>query len=242
MSKHQQVQLLEAASVLVNMNQEGSAVVEMNMETHSHPSSTSPAASGSSASRDEMSSDHTTPPPGVDDEYAFTFAARERRASSAKRRSSTTSTYSRSYQSLHSVPSPWGGQSPGTSAVDRPGATSVDDEADLAAAVGLLSCSFGTPKSGPLSALDDVPPVPPLPARYVTAPSKDHVGDDMRLSREPAGQSVPGSQRASGYGDSTWRPKEGADGAIEEEGDSRRSTGRIRSDEDDESIFGRMEE
>lgn len=41
-----------------------------------------------------------------------------------------------------------------------------EDPQDLAAAVGLLSCSYGTPKTGPADLPNNVPPVPPLPAKY----------------------------------------------------------------------------
>lgn len=41
-----------------------------------------------------------------------------------------------------------------------------EDPADLAAAVGLLSCSYGTPQTRAANVPSDVPPVPPLPAKY----------------------------------------------------------------------------
>lgn len=40
-----------------------------------------------------------------------------------------------------------------------------DDEADLAAAIGL--CNFGTPRTGPVPMSPGIPPVPPLPSRYL---------------------------------------------------------------------------
>ena len=45
-----------------------------------------------------------------------------------------------------------------------------EDPADLAAAVGLLSCSYGTPKTGPTGMPENIPPVPPLPAKYASHP------------------------------------------------------------------------
>jgi hypothetical protein len=161
-SKHQQVQLLEAASVLVAMNQDAA--------TSNDSDASSPAASGSSDLRDEdVSSAETTPPPQAE-------SYRD-----SKRYSNTSSTYSRSYQSVFSSGSMPNAEHPfshhrqwSTSSANRPATanTSIadsyrdEDPQDLAAAVGLLSCSYGTPKSGPTGMPADVPPVPPLPAKY----------------------------------------------------------------------------
>jgi len=47
------------------------------------------------------------------------------------------------------------------------------EQSDLAAAAaGLLSCSIGTPKSGPTYLQADIPPVPPLPEKYQYKASK----------------------------------------------------------------------
>ncbi|KAF2773959.1 hypothetical protein EJ03DRAFT_340780 [Teratosphaeria nubilosa] len=160
-SKHQQVQLLEAASVLVAMNQDANG-------TNDSDNSSSPAASGSSDMRDEeLSSAETTPPPQTD-------SYRD-----SKRFSNNSSTYSRSFQSVFSESAPhgesgFGHQRNWSTSSNRPGTanTSIadsyrgEDPQDLAAAVGLLSCSYGTPKTGPTQLASDVPPVPPLPAKY----------------------------------------------------------------------------
>lgn len=164
-SKHQQVQLLEAASVLMGMNQDGTPANDSD--------SSSPAASGSSDLReDDPSSAETTPPP--QSEHAY-------RDPNTKRYSNNSSSaYSRSYQSVFSSESvPKDGGFAGhyrqwSSSSNRPqtATTSIaesypdEDPADLAAAVGLLSCSYGTPKSGPTAMDNDIPPVPPLPAKY----------------------------------------------------------------------------
>ncbi|KAI7155620.1 hypothetical protein KC349_g6855 [Hortaea werneckii] len=167
-SKHQQVQLLEAASVLVQMNQDGPNESDDN---------SSPAASGSSDMHEEPSSAETTPPPHAEGSY-----------NDRKRLSNTSSAYSRSYQSVFSESAPgnehgfghsrgWSQSSNRPPTADTSIADSYRDEdpADLAAAVGLLSCSYGTPKSGPSKMPSDVPPVPPLPAKY--APSYRHHED-----------------------------------------------------------------
>lgn len=167
-SKHQQVQLLEAASVLVAMNQDAK-------EGHDSDDSSSPAASGSSDTRDEdLSSNETTPPPQRDEEH--------------KRFSGNSSLYSRSYQSVFSNGSAPNGDhgfshhrqwSASTNSRPMTANTSIaesyfgdEDPQDLAAAVGLLSCSYGTPISGPTGIGYDVPPVPPLPAKYQTHTTK----------------------------------------------------------------------
>jgi hypothetical protein len=174
-SKHQQVQLLEAASVLMDMNAKGPSAIDSD-------NSSSPAASGSSEREDDLSSTETTPPPQADNAY------RER-----KRYSNTSSAYSRSYQSVFSESAPadhhgfahyrqWS-----TSSANRPqtAATSIadsyrDDDPDVVAAMGLLSCSYsGTPKTGPMHVGSDIPPVPPLPEKYANNFSsyRNHSGD-----------------------------------------------------------------
>lgn len=177
-SKHQQVQLLEAASVLVAMNQDGPA--------HDSDSS-SPAASGSSDPQEDLpSSTETTPPPHHDH-----TSYRD-----SKRHSNSSSVYSRSYQSIFSSGSAphenafsharqWSTSSNRPTTANTSIAESYPDEdpADLAAAVGLLSCSYRTPKNGP-TVLADVPPVPPLPAKYLDgahnkAPRTEIVDIDM---------------------------------------------------------------
>lgn len=162
------MQLLEAASVLVQMNQDGPNESDDN---------SSPAASGSSDMHEEPSSAETTPPPHAEGSY-----------NDSKRLSNTSSAYSRSYQSVFSESAPgnehgfghsrgWSQSSNRPPTADTSIADSYRDEdpADLAAAVGLLSCSYGTPKSGPSKMPSDVPPVPPLPAKY--APSYRHHED-----------------------------------------------------------------
>lgn len=118
--------------------------------------SSSPAASASS-DRDEISSNGSTPPPQDDTGY------REPKRDSA---------YSRSYQSVVSEPAfhhrHWSNASSRPFTADPSIAESYPDEdpQELAAAVGLLSCSYGTPRTGPMGMPSDVPPVPPLPEKY----------------------------------------------------------------------------
>ncbi|KAK8225556.1 hypothetical protein HDK77DRAFT_431774 [Phyllosticta capitalensis] len=226
-SKHQQVQLLEAASVLVNMNQE--AQTESAKASESDQSSASPDGS-SSDYRDGMSSAETTPPPQGDD-LVGSFG----RSYPNKRFSSNSSAYSQSYQSNTSV---FSESAPNAYYHDRPttsgtSMTAYDDEdqADLAAAVGLLSCSFGTPQSKPVVLPPDVPPVPPLPARFVS----NSFGSTTIAT--PPGEHQYATSMRSYY--AARHKEEDVDMEDDDEDDHRR---RGRSDEDDEGMFGRMEE
>ncbi|KXL50092.1 hypothetical protein M433DRAFT_73110 [Acidomyces richmondensis BFW] len=185
-SKHQQVQLLEAASVLVAMNQDGTG-------TNDSDNSSSPAASGSSDPHDEeLSSAETTPPPHAD--YR-----------DSKRFSNNSSAYSRSYQSVfsendlghHHHQRHWS-----ISSSHRPNTanTSIaeiylgEDPQDLAAAVGLLSCSHGTPKSVPTGIPPDVPPVPPLPAKYANTFTNYRQSADVDMDDDDDDDSLPDDQ------------------------------------------------
>ncbi|KAF4539784.1 putative c2h2 finger domain protein [Lasiodiplodia theobromae] len=245
-SKHQQVQLLEAASVLVNMNQEAAAA-EAAKAAESDHSSASPAGSGSSDYRDDgMSSAETTPPPHDDVPIGSYTGGRFPN----KRFSSNSSAYSQSYQSNQSVFS----ESAPNGSINfyrqqsydgRPttSGTSVtayedEDQADLAAAVGLLSCSYGTPHSKPVMLPPDVPPVPPLPARFANS-----VDSRPGTIATPPGQQEYAASMRSSY---TSRHGHNVDEDVDMEDDDdyyeRQQRSRGRSDEDDEGMFGRMEE
>lgn len=212
-SKHQQVQLLEAASVLVAMNTDA-AQGDAKLSDSDH-SSASPAASGSDSRDDEISSAETTPPPQGEQPFGH-----------RKRYSNASSVISRSYQSEFSAARP-GSSSHGrqwstSSSRPMPAASSLaqsypdEDQADLAAAVGLLSCSYGTPTYGPTSLGQDVPPVPPLPARY-------------QNSYQPS--SLSNAQR---FQDDVDMDEE----SYSDDEDHETS----RADEADDGVFGRMEE
>ncbi|KAJ5468157.1 hypothetical protein N7475_005909 [Penicillium sp. IBT 31633x] len=189
-SKHQQVQLLEAASVLVTMNHDDPP--DESAELESELSSGSPDAL--SEMRDGISSAETTPPP-IDSEEDDDFEMSGVPAQWTKRPSvSNASGFSRSYQSI--VSSSYNDSAPlhsptfshfRHSSIDtRPSTADTrlheDDEADLAAAIGL--CNFGTPRTGPVSMTSDVPPVPPLPARYLDSSSQpSNLGLHSPISR-----------------------------------------------------------
>ncbi|KAF1958280.1 hypothetical protein CC80DRAFT_409360 [Byssothecium circinans] len=237
-SKHQQVQLLEAASVLVAMNAEAG---------DSDSSSPSPPASGSDL-RDGLSSTDTTPPPQMDDHAVGSFPRSHYASRSSKRYSANSSAYSQSYQSTVFSDNGHGGHYRQWSNVsDRPttSGTSVagsyqdeNDQADLAAAVGLLSCSYGTPKSGP-ALPPDVPPVPPLPAKFL----------DFSNVHSISGSTTVTAQQSSLRGGNYRHQHDSKDVDMDDESfadedDFRRgnSASRGRIDEDDDAFFGRMEE
>jgi hypothetical protein len=159
-SKHQQVQLLEAASVLVNMNAEASTPPDVSHIHDSEGSSASPGFSGSSEMQDELSSTETTPPPMSDAAVSVP---------SSKRFSSSSAGFSRSYRSVPSSSFAESVASPGLppqrfSNGDHRPTTSGTDDCGLAAAAELLN--FGTPRTRPTQMPSDVPPVPPLPQQY----------------------------------------------------------------------------
>ncbi|KAL1581838.1 hypothetical protein WHR41_09429 [Cladosporium halotolerans] len=176
-SKHQQVELLEAASVLISMNQCGTGSDGSDLP--------SPAASRLSDVRGEDLSDYgfssveTAPTSQSKHAYSDPNVKRYRNSSRA---------YSPSFQSSFSEPSSC--TSGFSSRYRRQSSSSIrpanaaeayseEDATDSAAAVALLSCSYGTPKSGPAAMPADIPFVQPLPAIYqgCSAPSP--------ASREP---------------------------------------------------------
>ncbi|XDG01550.1 hypothetical protein ABKA04_001165 [Annulohypoxylon sp. FPYF3050] len=247
-SKHQQVQLLEAASVLVAMNTDDAATPpDSAKDFASDPESASPTASGYSEIHDGHSSADTTPPPQPE-----TFSATNSLAyRTAPKRNSNGSTYSRSFQSgisgsffPGSVPN---GNTFGhfrhASTDRRPPSSGMNstgqDDRDLAAAVELLSCSFGSNGGGRDARLpNDAPPVPPLPAQYL-----DHAAfaSTSFINSFPSGQ-MPESFTRGELRHAEDVKMEDSEGSImdEDEGDLRL---RARSsEEDDEMMFGRMED
>lgn len=235
------MQLLEAASVLVAMNKDSDG-------GESDRSSASPPASGSDL-RDELSSTETTPPPQSDDHAVGSFPQMQFGHRADKRYSTNSSAYSHSYQSTVFSDNGNGHFRQWSNVSDRPttSGTSVagsyrddgNDHADLAAAVGLLSCSYGTPKTGPSGLPADVPPVPPLPAQFL---------DFNRGQKSLSGSTTVTAQQSSMR--NTYRfngePKDVDmdDDHFADEEDYRHSNSRSvgRIDEDEDAFFGRMEE
>ncbi|KAK4186553.1 hypothetical protein QBC35DRAFT_267518 [Podospora australis] len=243
-SKHQQVQLLEAASVLVAMNKDAPTTPpDSARDFNSEQGSASPAASGYSDQHDRSSAD-TTPPPQLDAIAAANASFRN----NFSKRHSNGSGFSRSYQSAPfasaagSVPNGSGlfGHFRQLSQDHRPTSsgknTTSQDDRELAAAVELLSCSFNsTGGRGTVHLPSDAPPVPPLPAQYL---------DQAILSGTSFIGSFPSRAPESfTRGEIHHRvdvKMEEADSIMDDDDDDTRS--RARSDEDDDGVFGRMDE
>ena len=171
---------------------------------------------------------------------------------SRPKRYSGGSGFSRSYQSASSGNAASAGSLPnGTgfghlrqqSGERRPlssgvGPGGLEDEAGLAAAVELLSCSFGTPRTGPVALPPDIPPVPPLPAQYQSQTILSGSTLPPSYTVQAGSTSYVREDRRRDMGD--VQMEEGDESIDDEDEDDSRSRG--RSDEDDDGVFGRMEE
>ncbi|KAK8055475.1 tat pathway signal sequence [Apiospora rasikravindrae] len=230
-SKHQQVQLLEAASVLVQMN----TVMGNDMDATTPPDSTrdfaseagsaSPTASGYSERHDGHSSADTTPPPHTDP-----FRSLSKRYSSG-------SGFARSYQSTTSngflsgsIPSgPGFGHNRQGSTDRRPPSSGMNntgqEDRDLAAAVELLSCSFNSNGGRDSRLPNDAPRFSPFASSYT--------------ARQMPESFTRGEARFTHHDEDV--KMEDSDGGSMDDEDDRRSRAR-NSEEDDEGVFGRMEE
>ena len=241
------------------MNQDHSPPVESARPTDSDNSSASPAASGFSGLQnddgDNLSSPETTPPPS-EHTYATSIGSFRK----MKRHSSSSSVFSKSYQSapstsissVHTLP---GGTSFGNNGqVDEYGRSSAsgatfsnrfavdEEEAGLIAAVESL-CSFGTPRSGPVHLPADVPPVPPLPARFAgqgtSSTSRHSVNSitDFDFGIRPP----PLVHRLSDERHATMNRRRASKMNDDDELDELPPSF-SRNEEDDDGVFGRMEE
>ncbi|MCJ1284125.1 hypothetical protein MMC26_003456 [Xylographa opegraphella] len=253
-SKHQQVQLLEAAQVLVTMNQDAVPAAESAKASDSDNSSASPVPFTPSDpdDDDEVSSVETSPPP-TSEQADFTSYDELR---NAKRYSNNSSVFSRSYQSApstsfapSSVPTAasygsfrqFGYQRrPSTPGISALGHGASEEDTALAAAVEL--CHFnGTPRTGP-TLMDDIPPVPPLPARYASHNAHRPVSGTGYLGMQDLGLPPPLTHRLSDERSSKVHHNVPHATDDDEEYFDQRSVSRGRSDEDDDGVFGRMEE
>ncbi|KAI0435083.1 hypothetical protein F5Y09DRAFT_103735 [Xylaria sp. FL1042] len=245
-SKHQQVQLLEAASVLVAMNNKDSTTPpDSAKDFASEAGSASPTASGYSEHHDGHSSADTTPPP--QEGFAVSNAMNYRDAS---KRYSNGSNYSRSYQSTvpgsflpGSLPNRSGFSHNRHGSTDRRPLSSGlnntgQEDRDLAAAVELLSCSIGSNGGNRDARLpEDAPPVPPLPAQYLDQVAFSSTSFINSYTTQMPESFTRGDSRP--VIDVKMEDSEGS--MVDEEEEERRSRARS-SEEDDEMMFGRMEE
>lgn len=256
--------------MLVTMNQDGPEQCHEHCpEADSEVSSGSPDAS--SDVHDGLSSAETTPPP-IDEEEEDDFEMSGMPANWTKRPSiSNASAFSRSYQSIPSssynesapLHSPTFSHFRQSSIDTRPSTADTrlhdDDEADLAAAIGL--CNFGTPRTGPVSMTPDVPPVPPLPARYLDSSShpnnqsprlsqpgpmneayRRESNADLFLSVSAASFNPSLSYKVSDERGPRTGPKESEPRRHSRNADVDFGSRAAPADDDDDGVFGRMEE
>jgi len=250
--------------VLVNMIDEEP---EHSPEADSELSSGSPDAL--SEVRDGVSSAETTPPPMDEQEEDDDFEMSGMPANWTKRPSiSNASAFSRSYQSIPS--SSYTGSAPlhspafshfrKTSVDTRPSTADTrlheDDEADLAAAIGL--CNFGTPRTKPVSNTPDVPPVPPLPARYLDSDSHPSNHSLGLAQPGPISEALRRESNAELFLSASLNPSQsykvsdlrGARSGKEAAQETRQRRNAdvdfgsrpTPTDDDDDGVFGRMEE
>ena len=236
------MQLLEAASVLVTMNQDDPAATESLKTVDNDNASTSSPASGSPDLRDDYdvySSAETTPPP-MGEYYTIPEGVSTGRS---KRHSGVGSSYSRSCQSAPSASLPTGHGFSQSNTQRRPSTSgltagmSEEEEVGLAAAVESL-CNFGTPMTAPLLLPPDVPPVPPVPAQYVEEHQRTRSGN--LIGQSEWGLPSPSYQPLSSERDVKMGDDHSTKGYDEIEFDECSVSNQGKSDED-EGVFGGME-
>lgn len=234
--------------MLVGMNQDDPLNLDPPKAVESDQSSASPDISATSELQDDyISSAESTPPPVNEPSYFQDSFSTVR----PKRHSGTSSAFSRSYQSAPSssflagsIPSSSYGQPypnqrrPSSSGL---ASTTVDeDEAGLAAAVQSL-CSFGTPRSGPVHLPADVPPVPPLPAQYAGQNANRLSANIMTSMPYEFGLPPVATQRTSNERGS--RPVSSHKTYHNDEEDAELTAmNPNRNDDDEDGVFGRMDE
>jgi len=232
-SKHQQVQLLEAAAVLMTITKENTTPPDSARDFVSDQGSASPPASAYSDQHEDRSSADTTPPP-----FDGAGAAGGPYRSLTKRYSSGSG-FSRSYQSapsaasiLGSLPNGVFGHQRQLSHEQRP----TSSGSDVAAAMELLSCSHGSSGGARTVHLPpDAPPVPPVPAQYL---DQTVLTGTSFISSFPS--RIPESFTRGELRRDDIKMEGSGESVTSDEDDDMQS--RARSDEDDDGVFGRMEE
>ena len=116
--------------------------------------------------------------------------------------------------------------------------TTVRDDSDLSATLEMLSCSVGSNMPRSVGVPADAPPVPPLPAQYLHQVTLGTSFLTMgRIPMQPESfarsEQVPADAKVYESSDSITSMADEEDFEIRS---------RARSDEDDDGIFGRMEE
>lgn len=213
----------------------------MNTQPTSPPDSTrelSPSVSGGSSEQlDGRSSANTTPPPHLDalhstegSKYPFSPMSSD----DEEMRVGPWRSLGSDNAYAMSVPSGsiFGGDEFQQEHSPPPASFSMSGEADyLARAVAMLSCSYGSNGGSLTSQLPlDIPPVPPVPARFLGQAS---LGESPFLSSFP-------SQAPESF--TRGDRRRGSEDVRMEDGDDEDMRSRSRSDEEEYGVFGRMEE
>ncbi|CCU80342.1 C2H2 finger domain protein [Blumeria hordei DH14] len=245
-SKHQQVQLLEAASVLLTMTQDINTSPQSARDIQSDHESASPAASGSSERNDHLSSINTTPSPRADKDnqcLRSLYSSRYKRQNngnsfSQSQLAASPTTFLRSRSVPHvSLVGNRGKYSTERSSPSSSLNNGNHEDESLASAVQLLSCSFGnTAPLEPSSILlpEQIPSVPDIPPQYLG--HRNIFRPTFIPGQHP---SQPESYtRTQAYNDEDVN-MESEESATDDDDCDQRSPG--RSDEDEDGVFGRME-
>jgi hypothetical protein len=204
-------------------------------------SAASPAASGYSDQGERQSSADTTPPPMSEGTYMNGVSFRTKRHSSI-------GNFARSYQSAPSLAPgslPNGNgfgharklsdQRPPSSGINNTG----QEDRDLAAAVELLSCSFGSNNgSNGTVMMAGAPPVPPVPAQYLDQATS--LSNPAFINSFPSRQPESFTRGDMRRGSDDIKMSDHADSGVDDDDFDTRQRG--RSVDEDDGVFGCMEE
>ncbi|KAL5629089.1 hypothetical protein BROUX41_002480 [Berkeleyomyces rouxiae] len=267
-SKHQQVQLLEAASVLVAMNhndpKSDTMTASPSESTSGFHSETDSSSLSDAASRrhDRTSSTETTPPPpmeglglklnshqfstkrystgGISKAYKLgshrpSTSVLQGIASSVPNGTSLGHGHGHGRKRSEDIRPTSSGRS-STGKVDR----------ELAAAVEMLSCSFNSNHAKSPNTAVLIPPVPALPIQYLEQATSFASSGFTSFPSRPQesftrGESfIRGGAKSLHSHDDMDMDDSASEGVAGDDDDY--DMRRARSDEDDDGVFGRMEE
>jgi len=238
-SKHQQVQLLEAASVLIGMNEKPhdnkpATPPESTQDNNSEPESASPAASVEySEPAERYSSVDSTPPPAVEGGYSIPRAYR------------SSSTFSRSYQStpLYGDGMAFGhARKPSDARPPSAGVGNTNQE-DRDLAQALVGCSVGSSNGvagNGRVVLTDAPAVPRIPEQYLGQATSFNSNGAFGMSSFPS--RAPESFTRGDFRRGSEDVKMGGDVESGIDDDDFDPPARTHSDDEDDGVFGSMEE
>ncbi|KAI9645782.1 hypothetical protein NHQ30_005215 [Ciborinia camelliae] len=241
-SKHQQVQILEAATVLMEMNQNTPPDSAKGFQSDDQDSA-SPAASGSDDHEINRASSADTTPPSANMRQAYGSynSSKSYPVNGEYHIPSGRSTSGGSFSIAF-------GHSRQQSHEHRPQSSGMNgnqEDEGLTSAIKLLSCGFASPGT-PLSGLlipEDIPPVPDIPAEYRLDDFTGSFTPSFPRQRESFAREsfTRGSyDRHQIHRDGDVQMEDGDESVGDEDDYDQRSRG--RSDEDDDGVFGRMEE